>query len=159
VVPSGRQAPVALPAAAVPAVPSVLTPRVAGGAGCWYEGGMRINAATFAAISAGGVLGALARFGLGTALPGPWATWLINVTGCLLLGALMAVITHTGPRSPLLRPFLGVGVLGGYTTFSTAMLDALRLAPPVALLHLFGTLVPAVLAVAVGWAVATRVVR
>ncbi|PWW66494.1 fluoride efflux transporter FluC [Actinokineospora spheciospongiae] len=120
---------------------------------------MRINAAVLAAVSAGGVLGALARYGLGTLLPAPWATWLVNVSGCLLIGALMAVITRTGPHSPLLRPFLGVGFLGGYTTFSTAVVDTAHLPPPTALLYLFGTLFAAVPAVALGWAAAAKVLR
>ena len=73
----------------------------------------------------GGALGALARWGVAEALPPspggwPWATLLVNLTGCLLLGVLLG-----GPRAPAppaapgSRPFLGVGVLGGYTTYST----------------------------------------
>ncbi|OLR92506.1 fluoride efflux transporter FluC [Actinokineospora bangkokensis] len=120
---------------------------------------MRSDGAVVAAISAGGVLGALARYGLSLLLPVPWGTWVINVTGCLLIGVLMSVIAHGRPRHPLLRPFLGIGFLGGYTTFSTAMVDALHLALPVALLYLVGTLVPALVAVAAGWALTARVVR
>ena len=80
----------------------------------------------------GGALGALARWGIGTALPGsaggwPWATLLVNLTGCLLIGVLLAVLLARFPASTRLRPFLAVGVLGGYTTFSTFAVDVVRL--------------------------------
>jgi CrcB protein len=86
-----------------------------------------------AAIAAGGVLGAEARYGLGVLLPHapgqwPWATWLINVSGCFLIGILMVIITELTSPHRLVRPFLGVGILGGYTTFSTAMVDVQQLA-------------------------------
>ncbi len=73
------------------------------------------------AISVGGVLGALARYGLGVAFPHgaagfPWATFAVNVTGCGLTGVLMVCIDQLGAHR-LVRPFLGVGVLGGFTTF------------------------------------------
>jgi CrcB protein len=115
-----------------------------------------------AAISAGGVLGALARDGVATALPHPasgfaWSTFLINVTGCLLIGALMVFVTEVAPHRRLVRPFLGVGVLGGYTTFSTYVVDIHRAAAAgaagTALVYLAATLISAVLAVWVGHAV------
>jgi CrcB protein len=85
-----------------------------------------------AAISAGGVVGALARYALLQAWPGsPWTTLAINVSGSLLLGVLMVVVTEVAPHRRLLRPFLGVGVLGGYTTFSAYVLDAVRAGSPV----------------------------
>lgn len=76
----------------------------------------------------GGALGALARWGVGTALPSspggwPWATLLVNLTGCLFIGMLLAVLLSRFPASTLLRPFLAVGVLGGFTTFSTFAVD------------------------------------
>ncbi len=84
------------------------------------------------AISAGGMLGALARAGLARAFPPPrggfaWATFGINVSGCLLIGGLMVLVTQLWTGRRLLRPFLGVGVLGGYTTFSGFVLDAERI--------------------------------
>lgn len=83
-------------------------------------------------IAVGGVLGALARYGLGVALPhhaGEWpvATLVINASGCLLIGVLMVVITELTRPHPLVRPLLGVGVLGGYTTFSTYSTDLVLL--------------------------------
>ena len=76
-------------------------------------------------IAVGGVIGSLARYGLTLALPTtasgmPWATLIANLTGALLLGLLTVLLVDTLPRNPYLRPLLGVGVLGGYTTFSTA---------------------------------------
>jgi len=111
------------------------------------------------AISSGGALGALARYGVGTAfpyLPGgmPLATMVVNVSGCLLIGMLLTLITGDSPAHRLLRPFLGVGVLGGYTTFSTYVLDIQQALaagnPPVALVYLGLTLVLGLLAVWAG---------
>ncbi|ONI69980.1 chromosome condensation protein CrcB [Kribbella sp. ALI-6-A] len=108
------------------------------------------------AIAAGGVVGALARYGLAEAWPHqaggfPWATFVTNVAGCFLIGVLLARIT---PRShQLLRPFLGTGVLGGFTTFSTFAVDTDRLLPGhavVALVYFFGTLAAALVAVWAG---------
>jgi CrcB protein len=84
------------------------------------------------AIAAGAVLGSEARYALSLALPhsaGHWpvATWWTNLTGSFLLGALMVVLTELTSPHRLVRPFLGVGVLGGYTTFSTAMVDTRQL--------------------------------
>ena len=118
------------------------------------------------AIAAGGVLGAEARYGIGVALPQdsggwPWAILLINVSGCLLIGVLMVVITELVTPHRLVRPFLGVGVLGGYTTFSTYTVDVLTQAgaghPGSAVAYLVLTPILAVLACAAG-AEATRLV-
>ena len=70
---------------------------------------------------------------MGEALPHPagawpWSTLLVNLTGCLVLGLLLAAVFARHPQHPWLRPFLGTGVLGGYTTFSTFSVDAVRLA-------------------------------
>lgn len=107
-------------------------------------------------IALGGALGAVARYGLSEWIPdGPFAIWVVNISGCLLIGALMVLVTEVWPDQRYLRPFLGVGVLGGYTTFSTAMIDVRELVadgrPGLGLLYLGGTVVTAVLAVAVGW--------
>lgn len=111
------------------------------------------------AIAFGGALGAIARYGLSTAWPSapgrfPWATFTINVSGCLLIGTLMAVLTAAGRPHRLVRPFVGVGVLGGFTTFSTYTVEADRLFtgdhPQLALVYLFGTLAAALVAVQIG---------
>lgn len=79
-------------------------------------------------VALGGALGSLVRWWLETlwpARPGgmPWATLVINVTGCGLLGALLVLVLEVWPPSRYVRPLLGTGVLGGYTTFSTAMAE------------------------------------
>lgn len=83
-----------------------------------------------AAVAAGGVVGASARYGISLlwpAAPGafPWATFWINASGCALIGVLMVLISEGGRTAPhpLVRPFAGVGVLGGFTTFSTYAVD------------------------------------
>ena len=106
-----------------------------------------------AAVSAGGVLGALARYGVGELIPQhphgfPLATFGINVAGCLAIGVLMALTEHR-PTHRLARPFLGTGVLGGFTTFSSYAVESRELfadRPVTALLYLFGTLFAAVAA-------------
>lgn len=85
------------------------------------------------AVAVGGVVGALGRHavtGLVPSIPGTfdWIVLAINVTGSALLGALAGLSATHRFRHPLARPFLGVGVLGGFTTFSTFALDASQLA-------------------------------
>lgn len=123
--------------------------------------------ATLATIAAGGALGALARYGVQATFPAPpagfpWATFTINVVGCLLIGVLMVLITEVwgGPR--LLRAFLGVGVLGGFTTFSSYVVDIQRLvargAAGTALVYLAATLIAALIAVYAGIGITRAVV-
>jgi CrcB protein len=84
----------------------------------------------------------------------PWATLSINITGCLFIGALMVLIVDVWVAHRLVRPFLGVGVLGGYTTFSTYAVEALQLIeagrPAVGLTYLVVTVVAALVAVQLG---------
>ena len=54
----------------------------------------------------------------------PVATFAVNVLGCLVIGALLVVLTEVVTAHPLARPFLATGVLGGFTTFSAFSLDA-----------------------------------
>lgn len=112
-------------------------------------------------ISVGGVIGALARYGISLLLPTvpgrfPWGTFTINVVGCVLIGVLMVLVTEVYTGRPLLRPFVGVGILGGFTTFSTYANEIRGLlrpgALPVAFAYLAGTLVCALLGVVAGMA-------
>lgn len=101
---------------------------------------MRTEVRTLAAVALGGGLGGVARYGLSASVHGPWGTLLVNVLGCGLIGVLMVLV----PRlHPLARPFLGVGVLGGFTTFSGYALDAVELGGLTALAYLAGTLLSA----------------
>ena len=127
----------------------------------------QVPVAVLGAIGAGGALGAVARYSVSVALPHgpgefPLSTFVIDVSGCLLIGALVVVLTEVmGRPHQLARPFFGVGLLGGYTTFSAYTTEALALlddgATSTALTYLFGTLLAAVLAVQTG-VVATRAV-
>ena len=127
-----------------------------------------INGRVAGAVAAGGALGALARYGLEVALPAepghfPWATFVTNVSGCFLIGLLMVIVAERWQAYPLVDPFLGVGVLGGYTTFSTYTTDVQRLteagAARTALLYLAGTLLAALLAAYLGRVVMTVALR
>jgi CrcB protein len=117
-----------------------------------------------AAIAAGGAIGSVARYGLAVALPHrptqfPWATFTTNTAGCFAIGMLMVVVSDVLTGRPLLRPFLGVGVLGGFTTFSTYALDFQRMvdggARGAAVAYLAGTVAAALAATYAG----SRVVR
>ncbi|HEX4834132.1 MAG TPA: CrcB family protein [Trebonia sp.] len=110
------------------------------------------------AVALGGALGALARYGLQEAFPhGPgefgWATLAINVSGCLAIGVIAVLIAATPGVSRLVRPFAVTGILGGYTTFSTYIVDIQRAvlagAPRTALLYAAATLA---CALAAAWA-------
>lgn len=119
-------------------------------------------------ISAGGALGSLARWGVGELMPWsggsfPWATFVENISGGFALGVLMVFVLDVWPPNRYLRPFVGVGFLGGYTTFSTYMLEARTLIAgdllPTAMAYLAGTLAAGLAAVWVGIALARLAVR
>lgn len=106
-------------------------------------------------VALGGALGSLARWGLVDVSPSPWGTLAANVSGCLLIGLLAGWLFVPHPR---LRLLLGVGLLGGYTTFSTYLLDARNLldTPLTAAAYVGGTLVGCLLAAAAGLTVGRR---
>jgi len=114
-------------------------------------------------IALGGALGSLGRWGVAEISPHSpdrlaWGTWIVNVTGSLLLGVLMVFVIDVWPPTRYVRPFLGVGVLGGFTTYSTYMLEVRDLIaedePARAAGYVFGTLVVGLLAVWVGMVIA-----
>jgi CrcB protein len=93
------------------------------------------------AVAVGGVVGALARYGIALAVPHddrgawPWATFATNLIGCLALGVLLDwvdarhdrwLVVHPR-RARLARPLLASGVLGGFTTFSTFSVETVGL--------------------------------
>lgn len=135
----------------------------------WPPGSPEFLAASVVLVSAGGVVGALARYGLGLAWPTaagdfPWTTLLINVVGCLLIGVLVVLTSEVFTAHPLVRPALATGVLGGFTTFSTFAVDARDLFADgragIALAYLVLTPALALLAVTVGaWLTRSLVVR
>jgi CrcB protein len=84
------------------------------------------------AIFAGGIAGALARAGLAEALPWdghgwPWATFLVNVAGTLMLGYFATRLQERLPPSTYRRPLLGTGLCGALTTFSAVQVEVLKL--------------------------------
>jgi CrcB protein len=84
-----------------------------------------------AAVAVGGAGGALLRvwlaerFAVGAA-SWPWAIFAINLSGCFALACLASALSHT-PRTTYLRPLLGTGFCGAYTTFSTLALELLTM--------------------------------
>jgi fluoride exporter len=89
----------------------------------------RGQASVLAVVAVGGALGASARYGVSVWFPSPagtfpWSTFTINVSGCVLIGTLMVLIGEVWSAHRLLRPLVGTGVLGGFTTFSTYTVDA-----------------------------------
>jgi len=117
-----------------------------------------------AAVAAGGALGSAGRWLASEviAMAGgfPWPTFLVNVTGALLIGVLMVVVTDVVTDRPLLRPLLGVGFLGGWTTFSTYALEARDLLaagePVLAAAYVAGSVVAGPAAAWLGIAVTRR---
>ena len=77
----------------------------------------------------GGGLGSVARFWIGQLLPGawPWGTFSVNILGAALIGILGAVMSSAAPAEPW-RYYLFIGFLGGFTTFSSFSLEAVRMA-------------------------------
>jgi CrcB protein len=85
-----------------------------------------------AAIFCGGIAGALARTGLAQAFPDnarswPWAIFAVNVAGAFLLGYFVTRLAERLPTSAYKRPFLGTGLCGALTTFSTVQLQLFRM--------------------------------
>jgi CrcB protein len=108
-----------------------------------------------------GATGAVARFVFDSSFkrrwqsPFPWATVVINVTGSLLLGILAGLVLFHG-QPAIWQTVIGTGFCGGYTTFSTASFETVRLVQQnrraLALLNAFGSLLTSVAACAVGLA-------
>lgn len=114
-------------------------------------------------IALGGGAGAALRYAVDVAVSSRWwrrtfplATFLINLSGSLALGLLVGSLYAggAGPGQSLLVTMIGTGLLGGYTTFSTASVDAVLLARdghrPMALAYAVGTMLAAVAAAAAG---------
>ncbi len=84
-------------------------------------------------VGIGGFLGANARYWLGRAIVErtgsafPWGTLLINITGAFLIGVIAEVLLMRQDAPPAWRLFLVIGVLGGYTTFSSYALEIVAL--------------------------------
>jgi CrcB protein len=111
------------------------------------------------AIAVGGSLGTLSRYGLErtlapAALGVPWPTFLANTAGSLLLGVLITLAVERWPPTRFVRPFGAIGFCGGFTTFSTMVVEVSQLGRHgrvgVAGLYLAGSLGAGLLAAALG---------
>jgi CrcB protein len=90
---------------------------------------------TWIAVATGGALGSVARHGVNILIgriahrPLPYATAAVNLAGCAVIGVLAGLIASDRlALSPAARTFVFVGVLGGFTTFSSFGLDTFTLA-------------------------------
>ena len=126
----------------------------------------RVDLAVVATVALGGVIGSLGRYAVGIALPHapggvPWATLTVNLTGAFAMGLLVAYLVNRPGAHRLARPFVGVGLLGGWTTFSALAIDVVHLGaadrPQAALGYVAATFLVGTLAVAAGSALGQRV--
>ena len=117
-------------------------------------------------VALGGAIGSLARHGMNAAVahlfarPVPYATAAVNLIGSAIIGVLAGLIASERlAMTPVMRAFVFVGLLGGFTTFSSFMLDTLTLTHAgdrgLALTNVLGQTVVGVLAVYMGYYLAT----
>jgi CrcB protein len=125
----------------------------------------RLPLATLGGVFVGGVVGGLVRYGITEQWPVsdvafPWSTFLINTTGAFALPLLVVALRRRRPGSTMLRPLLGTGFLGAYTTFSSVMTAVDRQLAHhhvgTAVVYLLGSLVAAAVAVVAGLSLARR---
>ena len=122
----------------------------------------------YRAVALGGAAGSMSRYRVDRAVERrsfavfPWATFTINISGCLLIGLVVAVLVDHHHTPVWLRTGLVVGFLGGYTTFSTFAQEGLDLMregqSAVALLYAAGSVLVGLVAVYAGMAVGRMVV-
>jgi len=113
-----------------------------------------------AAVVAGAGIGGGLRYALGGWIAErwgasfPWGTFVVNVSGAFLLGIVMALSVERSLIPPAWRLFLGVGILGGYTTFSTLSYESIALVQrglvAQGALNMFGSAVAGLVAVFAG---------
>ena len=123
---------------------------------------------TLAYVALGGALGAVARYGISGWVYDrmgetfPWGTVVVNVLGCLALGAVVRWL-HVSAVPPEIRPFLTIGLLGAFTTFSTFSYETVALLQEGqwlrAGLYVGASVALGLIAMVAGMAVVTTVVR
>jgi CrcB protein len=114
----------------------------------------------YLAVALGGALGSLSRYTVdrlierGSASVFPWSTFAINMTGCVLVGAVIAALVDRHHTPEWLRVGMVMGFLGGYTTFSTYGQESYELLrgghAGVGVVYAAGSVAVGVLAVALG---------
>jgi CrcB protein len=126
-----------------------------------------LSVSTMVAIFVGGAVGTVARYELNARHPVaaghfPWVTLLINLSGSFAIGLLVPLTEFLTARTPLARPALIVGFLGGWTTYSTLAVEATLLAKDGAIVdfitYLVATVFGGLALVIVGTALGRRMV-
>lgn len=117
-------------------------------------------------VMLGAAVGGVARYAVGSAIAArfggslPLGTFLVNISGSFMIGVIMTLITDRWVVHPNWRLLLVVGVLGGYTTFSTLEYETLlavrRGSPWTGLLYAFGSLIGGYVAAWLGIVVASK---
>lgn len=111
-------------------------------------------------VAFGGAIGAIFRYGVSvwfTKPAGlfPWTTWLVNLLGCFLAGVFFAFTQKYAFLQNEARLFLMVGILGGFTTFSSFGLETFQLLKQgqiaLAVTYAFSSLVVGVIALVIGF--------
>jgi CrcB protein len=92
----------------------------------------QIDRREIAAIFLGGAIGSLLRVFVAHELPAtvatwPWATFIVNISGCFALALIATHLRERPPEAPHWHPLLGTGFCGAYTTFSTMQFELLRM--------------------------------
>jgi CrcB protein len=119
----------------------------------------RPSAAIVGTVFLGGCLGGIARYGVTRAWPTPqhtfpWATFVINASGAFVLALLLVVVNEVLPPTTYVRPLLGTGFCGAWTTFSSITASTDQLAAHghagTAVLYLVGSLAVGLVAALAG---------
>jgi len=90
-----------------------------------------ISALSVVVIASGGALGALTRWGMSLLIAShvsstfPWATFTINIVGCVVIGLASAIVSKM--QTLYLGQFLIIGFIGAFTTFSTYSMEGINL--------------------------------
>ncbi|MDM1758365.1 MULTISPECIES: fluoride efflux transporter CrcB [Acinetobacter] len=111
-------------------------------------------------VACGGAIGASLRYGAGLIIVKPqslfpWATWSINLLGCFLAGVFFAFTQKYPILQQETRLFLMVGILGGFTTFSSFGLETFQLIRqgqfPLALAYTISSVIVGLICLAIGF--------
>ena len=115
----------------------------------------------FVWVALGGAIGSTARYGVNILAPRllgegfPWATFIVNIVGCFVMGALTAFLRTKMPDDETLLLFLTTGLMGGFTTFSAFSLDFFNLMQkgqmPVAVVYALASAILSIIAVMIGF--------
>ncbi|MDX9714531.1 MAG: fluoride efflux transporter CrcB [Dissulfurispiraceae bacterium] len=122
---------------------------------------------TYLYVGAGGFLGAIARYALSSWIGQWWGrsfplgTFVVNISGCFFIGAVMTLLTERMLINPQLRSFMCIGFLGAYTTFSAFEYETSKLLKDgeqlIAVLNIFLSIVVGFIALKVGEALAKAI--